>query len=278
MHLTVNQAPYPGTNQTTRRPAGHRADTALLGDAVEATATGPCSAAPIPRPSPVEVTGSDVSPGRRGFALRMSAAPARDPRCPAGRSSPGCSFHVDRGHHHPRRAARHPSAQGGRIVRWLGSAATSCGSRGPHAGRPRRHQRGREPAPELAAVLPQGTATVLARSPATAILKIDRLPVRALLPGTCSGRSGTGSRPTCSTSPGADHDPSRTAPRARAPDADGTARLYERVVVYLDGQLQEVLGAGRYGLNQEGRSVVLVRVARAGAPDRRSGCRHPPTR
>jgi regulator of protease activity HflC (stomatin/prohibitin superfamily) len=35
---------------------------------------------------------------------------------------------------------------------------------------------------------------------------------------------------------------------------------HERVVVYVDGELSEVLGAGRYGLNVDGRSVTLVRV------------------
>jgi regulator of protease activity HflC (stomatin/prohibitin superfamily) len=35
---------------------------------------------------------------------------------------------------------------------------------------------------------------------------------------------------------------------------------HERVVVYVDGELLEVLGAGRYGLNVDGRTVTLVRV------------------
>lgn len=118
--------------------------------------------------------------------------------------------------------------------------------------------------PELAAVLPQGVATVLdVPFRRLAVLKIDQLPVRVLLPGKyllwqCRRRV---------EAEVFDLEPLRTP----IPEAFWNlvpAQLmqqvvvlpHERVVPFLDGQQLELLGPGRYGLNQEGRTLTLVRV------------------
>lgn len=119
-------------------------------------------------------------------------------------------------------------------------------------------------APELAAVLPEGTATVLdVPFRHLAILRIDGIPTQALLPGRYllwQVRRRVEAE-VFDLAPLNTSIPEALWPLVPAHLMQPVVVLpYERVVPYVDGHQLDVLGPGRYGLNQEGRTVTLVRV------------------
>lgn len=118
--------------------------------------------------------------------------------------------------------------------------------------------------PELASVVPSGAATVLeVPFRHVAVLEVDTLPTQALLPGKYllwQMRSRVEAK-LYDLSPL--HTPVPEALRPLVP-AQLLQRLvvlaHERAILYVDGAVAEVLGPGSYGLDQEGRTLVVARV------------------
>ncbi|MEQ1507762.1 MAG: slipin family protein [Myxococcota bacterium] len=118
--------------------------------------------------------------------------------------------------------------------------------------------------PELAAVLPSGVATeVEVPFRHVAILAVDGLPIRPLLPGRYllwQARNRVTAtiyalEPLFTSIPEAQWP--LVPPHLMQVLAVGP---HERVVLYVDGKRVDVLGPGRYGLNVEGRAVSTDRV------------------
>jgi regulator of protease activity HflC (stomatin/prohibitin superfamily) len=118
--------------------------------------------------------------------------------------------------------------------------------------------------PELASVVPAGAATVLeVPFRHLAILKVDGLPVRSLLPGKYllwQVRNRVEAEVYDLTSL---HTPVPEALWRLVPGhllQTQVVLQHERMVLYVDGAVVEVLGPGSYGLDTEGRTLAPVRV------------------
>lgn len=118
--------------------------------------------------------------------------------------------------------------------------------------------------PELAAVVPEGAAKELdVPHRHVAILRVDGLPTTALT----SGRYLLWQARARVEAELFDIEPLHTSvPEDLWPFVPAgvmqqvVVRPHERVVVYVDGKIHEVLGEGSYGLNTVGRTVEAVRI------------------